>query len=105
MPAPIETTPWGFYLFCLFCAVAATWMTANVARSRFGRALVAIRDAEVAAEATGISKPLLLLSVFLLSGASAAVAGKGCRFAAPRSYITPDAFTSHPVGAVSSSPS
>ena len=31
-------------------------MTANIARSRFGRALVAIRDAEVAAEATGISE-------------------------------------------------
>jgi len=90
MPAPLDT-PWGFYLFCLFCAVASTWMTANVARSRFGRALVAIRDAEVAAEATGISKPVLLLSVFLLSGASAAVAGG--LFATLQSYITPDAFT------------
>ncbi len=90
MPAPFNT-PWGFYLFCLFCAVASTWMTANVARSRFGRALVAIRDAEVAAEATGISKPVLLLTVFLLSGASAAVAGG--LFATLQSYITPDAFT------------
>jgi branched-chain amino acid transport system permease protein len=90
MPAPLDT-PWGFYLFCLFCAVACTWMTTNVARSRFGRALVAIRDAEVAAEATGISKPVLLLSVFLLSGASAAVAGG--LFATLQSYITPDAFT------------
>src|SRR5580700_3429701 len=90
MPAPFDT-PWGLYLFCLFCAVAVTWMTTNVARSRFGRALVAIRDAEVAAEATGISKPALLLSVFLLSGASAAVAGG--MFATLQSYITPDAFT------------
>jgi len=32
-------------------------MSANVAHSRFGRALIAVRDAEVAAEATGISKP------------------------------------------------
>lgn len=90
MPAPFDT-PWGFYVFCLFCAAASTWMTANVARSRFGRALVAIRDAEVAAEATGISKPALLLSVFLLSGAGAAVAGG--LFATLQSYITPDAFT------------
>ncbi len=90
MPAPFAT-PWGLVLFCLFCAVASTWMTANVARSRFGRALVAIRDAEVAAEATGISKPALLLSVFLLSGAAGAVAGG--LFATLQSYITPDAFT------------
>jgi branched-chain amino acid transport system permease protein len=90
MPAPFDT-PWGFYAFCLACAVASTWMTANVARSRFGRALVAIRDAEVAAEAIGISKASLLLSVFLLSGASAAVAGG--LFATLQSYITPDAFT------------
>jgi branched-chain amino acid transport system permease protein len=90
MPAPFDT-PWGFYFFCLACAVLSTWMTSNVAQSRFGRALVAIRDAEVAAEATGISKPILLLTVFLLSGAAAAVAGG--LFATLQSYITPDAFT------------
>ena len=32
---------------------SATWMTANIGASRYGRALVAIRDAEVAAEAVG----------------------------------------------------
>jgi ABC-type branched-subunit amino acid transport system ATPase component len=66
-------------------------MTVNVAGSRFGRALTAIRDAEVAAEACGISKPALLRTVFLFSGAVAAVAGG--LFAALQSYITPDAFT------------
>ena len=66
-------------------------MTANIAQSRFGRALVAIRDAEVAAEATGISKPALLIAVFLFSGATAAIAGG--LFATLQSYITPDAFT------------
>ena len=90
MPAPFDT-PWGFYLFCFALAALATWMTANIARSRFGRALVAIRDAEVAAEATGISKPALLLTVFLFSGAAAALAGG--LFATLQSYITPDAFT------------
>ena len=66
-------------------------MTANIAASRFGRALVAIRDAEVAAEASGISKPALLVMVFLFSGAVAGVAGG--LFASLQSYITPDAFT------------
>ena len=90
MPAPFDT-PWGFYGFCMVLAALCTWMTANIAASRFGRALVALRDAEVAAEATGIAKPKLLLTVFLFAGATAGVAGG--LFASLQSYITPDAFT------------
>src|SRR5260370_7485760 len=66
-------------------------MSANVAHSRFGRALIAVRDAEVAAEATGISKPRMLIAIFLLAGALAAIAGG--LFASLQTYITPDAFT------------
>jgi ABC-type branched-subunit amino acid transport system ATPase component len=95
VPGPVFPEPfsslWGFYYFCFGLAVICTWMTANVAASRFGRALTAIRDAEVAAEACGIAKPALLVAVFLFSGAVAAVAGG--LFATLQSYITPDAFT------------
>ena len=89
-PPPFDTQ-WGFYYFCFGLAAVCTWMTANVAASRFGRALTAIRDAEVAAEACGIAKPALLVAVFLFSGAVAGVAGG--LFASLQSYITPDAFT------------
>jgi branched-chain amino acid transport system permease protein len=95
VPGPIFPAPfssqWGLYYFCFGLATICTWMTANIAGSRFGRALTAIRDAEVAAEASGISKSALLVPVFLFSGAVAAVAGG--LFAALQSYITPDAFT------------
>jgi ABC-type branched-subunit amino acid transport system ATPase component/ABC-type branched-subunit amino acid transport system permease subunit len=95
VPGPVFPEPfsslWGFYYFCFGLAAICTWMTANVAASRFGRALTAIRDAEVAAEACGIAKPALLVAVFLFSGAVAAVAGG--LFATLQSYITPDAFT------------
>ena len=74
---------------CSRCSV--TWMTCNISASRYGRSLVAIRDAEVAAEAVGIYKPRLLVAVFLFSGALAGVAGG--LFASLQSYITPDAFT------------
>lgn len=87
----VFASQWGLYYFCLILAAACTWMTLNLASSRYGRALVAIRDAEVAAEATGISKPALLVMVFLFSGAVAAVAGG--LFASLQTYITPDAFT------------
>jgi branched-chain amino acid transport system permease protein len=89
-PEPFDSQ-WGFYYFCFGLAAICTWMTANVAASRFGRALTAIRDAEVAAEASGIAKPALLAAVFLFSGAVAGIAGG--LFASLQSYITPDAFT------------
>jgi branched-chain amino acid transport system permease protein len=89
-PAPFNTA-WGFYFLCIGIAAFTTWLSANVARSRFGRALIAVRDAEVAAEATGISKPKMLIAIFLLAGACAAVAGG--LFATLQTYITPDAFT------------
>ena len=95
LPGPMLAAPfdsaWGFYLLCLGFAAVVTWMTANVASSRYGRSLVAIRDAEVAAEATGISKARLLVIVFLFSGFTAGVAGG--LFATLQSYITPEAFS------------
>ena len=90
LPKPFDS-PWGFYLFVLALAALVTWLSSNVAHSRFGRSLVAIRDAEVAAEAVGISKPGLLTTVFLFSGACAGVAGG--LFATLQSYITPEAFS------------
>ncbi|TAJ39133.1 MAG: branched-chain amino acid ABC transporter ATP-binding protein/permease [Reyranella sp.] len=94
-PGPVFLWPfepgWGFYYFCFLLAALATWITANIGSSRYGRALVAIRDAEVAAEASGIAKPKLLILVFLLAGGLGGIAGG--LFSSLQSYITPDAFT------------
>ena len=90
LPAPFDETN-GFYALCLAIGAVCTWMTLNLAASRFGRSLVALRDAEVAAEASGVSKQRLLMMTFLFSGALAGVAG--ALFATLQSYITPDAFT------------
>ena len=90
LPAPFDTAG-GFYGFCLAAAAICTWLTSNVAHSRYGRALVAVRDADVAAEAVGIVKSRLLVTIFLLSGATGAFAGG--LFASLQTYITPEAFT------------
>jgi ABC-type branched-subunit amino acid transport system ATPase component/ABC-type branched-subunit amino acid transport system permease subunit len=90
MPAPFDNA-WGLYGLCLGLAAVVTLLTANIARSRYGRALIATRDAEVAAEACGIAKPALLAKVFLFAGAVAGVSGG--LFASLQTYITPDAFT------------
>ena len=95
LPGPAWGVPFntsgGFYALCIVIAALVTVLSANLGFSRFGRALVALRDAEVAAEASGVRKAPLLLSVFVFSGATAGVAG--ALFASLQSYITPDAFT------------
>ena len=91
LPAPFDTAAGLLLRSASALAALCTWMTFNLAHSRFGRALIAIRDADVAAEATGISKPRLLVTVFLFCGAAAAIAGG--LFATLQTYITPDAFT------------
>jgi len=90
MPAPFDSDQ-GLYYLCLGIAAVATILTANVAHSRFGRGLIAIRDAEVAAEAYGISKAKLLAAVFVLAGVLAGIAGG--LFSSLQTYITPEAFT------------
>ena len=89
-PAPFNTA-WGFYALCIGIAAFCTWLTSNIAHSRYGRALVAIRDVEVAAESSGIYKPQALVKIFLVAGMLAAVSGG--LFASLQTYITPDAFT------------
>jgi branched-chain amino acid transport system permease protein len=90
LPAPFDSEM-GLYYLCLAIAAFCTAITASVARSRFGRGLIAVRDAEVAAEACGISKVKLLSIIFVFSGVLAGVAGG--LFASLQTYITPDAFT------------
>ncbi|MVW77348.1 branched-chain amino acid ABC transporter ATP-binding protein/permease [Bordetella sp. 02P26C-1] len=90
MPAPFDSDQ-GLYYLCLGFAALATLLTANIAHSRFGRGLITIRDAEVAAEAFGISKAKLLAAVFVFAGVLAGIAGG--LFSSLQTYITPEAFT------------
>ncbi len=64
---------------------------ANVLRSRFGRALVAIRDSDVAAEAVGVNLARYKTLAFGISAAYAGVAGS--LLAHYLGYISPDHFT------------
>ena len=89
-PAPFDS-PVGFYYLAFGMALIATYLLRNIAFSNFGRGLVAVRDAEVAAEAVGVPITRLKLMTFTLSGILAGMAG--ALFAARQTYITPDAFT------------
>jgi branched-chain amino acid transport system permease protein len=89
-PPPFDT-PLGFYYLALAMALLATYVLRNIAISNFGRGLVAVRDADVAAEAMGVPVVRLKLVTFTFSGGLAGVAG--ALYAARQTYITPDAFT------------
>lgn len=64
---------WRYFLF-LALAVVCFVLVANIARSRIGRSLVAIRDNEVAAEVSGVNVAAVKVFTF---GVSAALAGIG----------------------------
>ncbi|NKB69211.1 MAG: branched-chain amino acid ABC transporter permease [Candidatus Latescibacteria bacterium] len=80
-----------FYYLTATLALLLGLGMANLMRSRFGRALVALRDSDVAAEAVGVNLARYKTLAFGLSAAYAGVAGS--LFAHYLGYIGPDHFT------------
>jgi branched-chain amino acid transport system permease protein len=87
----VFNTPVRFYYITAAAAVLLGLGIRNLMRSRFGRAFLAIRDSDVAAEAMGIHLARYKTMVFGVSAAYAGVAG--CLMAHFMSYIGPDHFT------------
>jgi branched-chain amino acid transport system permease protein len=65
---------WAFFLTLTIAIVllACVWL---ISRSRFGRALIAVRDQESAAETVGINLPRVKVTAFALSALYAGTAG------------------------------
>jgi branched-chain amino acid transport system permease protein len=87
---PPFASPGGHYWLILIVGALVTWLTWNVARLMWGRALIAIRDSDVTARAVGVNVYRAKLTVFIFSGISAGIAG--ALFGSLQSYITPDTF-------------
>jgi branched-chain amino acid transport system permease protein len=64
-----------FYWFCLVMCILAVLVTLNFRRSYIGRALVAIRDNDIAARTMGINLVRFKLLAFLVSAALTGLAG------------------------------
>ena len=88
-PSPFNS-PNGFYWLLLAVAGLVTWLSWNIARFMWGRALIAIRDNVVSATSVGVPVLRVKITVFVFSGVTAGVAG--ALFASLQSYITPDTF-------------
>jgi branched-chain amino acid transport system permease protein len=85
------TTPLDFYYLILAIAVLTIIAMRRLISSRIGRAWVAIREDETAAEAMGINAFRLKLLAFML--ASAWAGAVGVFFAAKMAFVSPESFT------------
>jgi branched-chain amino acid transport system permease protein len=78
-----------FYLFLAIVTVAII-VASRIGRSSFGRAMVATRDSEIAAQILGINTVRVKLLAFFLSAVFAAIGGG--LYASYVGYISPDQF-------------
>ena len=69
------TSAWQMYLFLMFFVILAMVGTQNLIRSRIGRAFIAIRDRDIAAEIIGINIYHYKLWAFAISSFYAGVTG------------------------------
>src|SRR6266436_229418 len=81
----------AFYFLCLAFLIGALWLTANLLKAPTGRAWVAIRDSEIAAQSMGVNVAVYKTMVFAYSAALMGVAG--ALFAHKVGYLAPDIFT------------
>lgn len=81
----------NFFYVIFFCFSILTWMVVNITRTRYGRAFIAIRDNDQAAEGMGIPIFLYKLLAFAISSFYAGFAG--ALFAFYMISITPEPFS------------
>lgn len=79
------------YYVAAAAAVGLAWVAYNLARSHIGRALVAIRDSDIAAEVTGVNLTWYKTLAFAISAAYAGVAG--AIIAQALRHLEPQSFT------------
>jgi branched-chain amino acid transport system permease protein len=86
---PLTRDQWLYFL-CLGCAALLFWAATNLVKSRIGRAMIAIRDHPIAAEAMGIDTALYKTSTFGVSAAYTGVAGGLSSLVV--GFVSPDSF-------------
>ena len=78
------------YIFTAAVAVVLYMISWNIVRGRVGRAMMAIRDHAMAAEAMGINQPIVKTSAFALSAMYTGLAGSLGAIAVQ--FVAPDSF-------------
>jgi branched-chain amino acid transport system permease protein len=86
---PLKPDQW-LYFFCLAVAVVLFFVAWNLLRGRVGRALVAIRDQHIAAEAMGVNNAIYKSLTFGVSAMYTGIAGS--LSAISIQFVAPDSF-------------
>jgi branched-chain amino acid transport system permease protein len=86
---PLKPDQW-LYFFCLAVAVVLFLVAWNLLRGRVGRALVAIRDQHIAAEAMGVNNAIYKSLTFGVSAMYTGIAGS--LSAISIQFVAPDSF-------------
>jgi branched-chain amino acid transport system permease protein len=81
----------SFYYLCAGVLVLTLWLTGNLLRSPTGRAWIAIRDSEIAAQSMGVNLAIYKTIAFAYSAALMGLAG--ALFAHKIAYLAPDIFS------------
>ena len=81
----------AFYFLCLAFLGAGLWLTLNLLRAPTGRAWVAIRDSEIAAQSMGVNLAVYKTMAFAYSAGLAGLAG--ALFAHRIGFLAPDIFS------------
>lgn len=89
-PAFVGFSDRNYYWLVLVFVALITWMCFNLQRSHIGRAFKAVRDAELAAQMSGINLAYYKTLAFVLSAAITGLAGGF--YGALIGYITPGSF-------------
>jgi branched-chain amino acid transport system permease protein len=80
----------SFYYLCLFFLVIVLWLTRNLLRAPTGRAWIAIRDSEIAAQSMGVNLAIYKSMAFAFSAGVMGLAG--ALFAHKIAFLAPDIF-------------
>jgi len=86
---PKPTLAQGYLIICAVAA-CALWLVRNLRASPWGRAFLAVRSSEVAAESLGLSAYFVRIVAFTISAGFAGASG--ALFAFLNGYISPDSF-------------
>ncbi|WP_421999883.1 branched-chain amino acid ABC transporter permease [Reyranella sp.] len=86
---PLSEDQWLYY-YCLIVMIVLYWAAANMLNSRSGRAMMAIRDQNMAAETMGIDIALYKTVTFGISAAYTGIAG--ALSASAIAFVAPDSF-------------
>ncbi|HXZ14625.1 MAG TPA: branched-chain amino acid ABC transporter permease, partial [Roseiarcus sp.] len=86
---PLNADQW-LYLVCLVSAAVLYWAARNLVDGRIGRALIALRDQPIAAEAMGVNAALFKTTTFGISALYAGIAGALSALAV--GFVSPESF-------------